>query len=99
MGLLPEALTTAPLSETGNSSATLTLPNGCVGLIFVEFRTLAANASSDNTSYLDDSLTNGEPHWWLLRRFVPDADAGACISANVVGCSDAFIAKNAVAGQ
>jgi hypothetical protein len=95
--IVPEALTTGALSDTGNGWATLTLPDGCVGTFDVELKTLSANSSIDDTSYLDNGLANGEPHWWLVRTFTPAA--GACASGKSGACSDAFVAKNAIVGQ
>jgi hypothetical protein len=92
--IVPAALTTDAISDPDNSSATLTLPNGCAGTFSVAFTSFATNTSTDDTSYLDNSRANGQPHWWLVRTFSPDATAASCVANKRVYCSDAFVATN-----
>jgi hypothetical protein len=84
------SLTTATVSDPNLSYATMTLPDGCTGRVYFQIETLGPDGS---TSYLDNSLSNGEPHWWLVRSFAPELEGGTCMSGKSVACADAFIAK------
>ena len=88
--LAPRTITTGTFTTTPVGSTQLQLPNGCTGLFVVYFQ------SPNESSFLDDGVTDAGVAWWLIRRFEVTGSPGPCFGdASAPGvCIDAFIAKN-----
>lgn len=89
--MTPRALSTGTLAPM-SSGATLQLPDGCTGQLDVYFQ-----SPNEDSSFLDDDAgTDGQPGWWLIRRFQVEDDPTPCFPTvpAPATCIDAFIAEN-----
>jgi hypothetical protein len=96
-----QSLSTATIDSASPGYATITLPDGCSGVLQLQFATQGGSYLAAPSAPADGGL----PSWWLVRSFRRAPDAGACApDAGALAsdgglpafCADAFLAQNVI---